>query len=311
MKSIKESIEQIASSSKFMSNFENLKKDVMANPHIQAFLMENPTVTEGVLNRDLSKAFEFMNGQKHCDNCPGLANCPNILKGYQPDLFVDRQALGVKYEPCHLKIAEDQKKHQSELIKSYYVPKEILSATFDKIDKKEAARYPAIKAAADFVKNYQRGEREKGLYLNGEFGVGKTYIMGAIMNALAERMQVESLMVYTPDFFRELKGSITDQTLDEKLDYIKKVPLLIFDDIGAETMSPWIRDDILGSVLQHRIMDGLPTLFTSNYDFDELEDHLAYSHKTGTELLKAKRIMERIKYYSVSVSVEGKNRRSF
>ena len=55
----------------------------------------------------------------------------------------------------------------------------------------------------------------------------------------------------------------------------------------------------------------LPTLFTSNYDYDELEEQLAYSEKGGIERLKAKRIMERIKHFTTFVEVGGQNRRRF
>src|SRR5690606_7794142 len=130
----------------------------------------------------------------------------------------------------------------------------------------------------------------KGLYLYGKFGVGKTFIMGAIANELADR-QIETMLVYTPDFFREMKQSIGDGTITEKLDRVKNAQVLILDDIGAEGISSWIRDDVLGVILQYRMMENLPTLFTSNYDFDELEEHLAYSERSGYERLKAMRIM--------------------
>lgn len=74
-------------------------------------------------------------------------------------------------------------------------------------------------------------------------------------------------------------------------------------------MSSWVRDDILGVILQHRMLEKLPTLYTSNYDFDELEEHLAYSQKGGIEQLKSKRIMERIRHFAEPVFIEGENRR--
>ncbi len=129
-------------------------------------------------------------------------------------------------------------------------------------------------------------------------------MMGAVANQLRER-NIESYMIYTPDFFREMKQSIGDGTFQEKLDTIKRAQVLILDDIGAESISAWIRDDVLGAILQHRMLEKLPTLFTSNYDYDELENHLAYSDKGGTEELKAKRIMERIRHFTTFVTVEA------
>ncbi|GAY75012.1 helicase loader DnaI [Sporolactobacillus inulinus] len=101
------------------------------------------------------------------------------------------------------------------------------------------------------------------------------------MKRLAERRHITSLIVYVPDFFREIKGAIQDHSVDEKLEVLKKTPVLILDDIGAETITPWIRDEVLGSILQYRMMDHLPTLYTSNFNYDELEDHFSYSQKAG------------------------------
>src|SRR5699024_12021798 len=74
--------------------------------------------------------------------------------------------------------------------------------------------------------------------------------------------------------------------------------VLMLDDIGAETQSAWFRDDILGSILQYRMMEQLPVFFTSNYTMDQLETILSTTSKGGIEEVKAGRIMERIKQVS-------------
>ena len=56
-------------------------------------------------------------------------------------------------------------------------------------------------------------------------------------------------------------------TLNEKIDYVKKAPVLMLDDIGAETMSAWTRDEILGTILHYRMSEQLPTFITSNFDY--------------------------------------------
>ena len=70
------------------------------------------------------------------------------------------------------------------------------------------------------IQEYIPGKRQKALYIYGKFGVGKTYLLGAIANQLAEK-QISSLIVYFPDFLRELKGSIGDNTLNEKIEMVK------------------------------------------------------------------------------------------
>ena len=49
-------------------------------------------------------------------------------------------------------------------------------------------------------------------------------------------------------------------------------------------MSAWVRDEILQVILQHRMQENLPTFFTSNFNFEELERHFAAS-RNGDETL--------------------------
>jgi len=117
------------------------------------------------------------------------------------------------------------------------------------------------------------------------------------------------MLIYMPEFVREIKTSIQDNSINEKIDYFKNTDVLMFDDIGAETQSAWIRDEILGSILQYRMMEQLPVFFTSNYNLKQLEQHLANTNRGGVEEVKAGRVIERIKQVSKEVSLDGENRR--
>ena len=52
--------------------------------------------------------------------------------------------------------------------------------------------------------------------------------------------------------------------------------------------SSWIRDDVLQVILQHRMIEELPTFFTSNYSFADLEAKLS-NGRQGDETWQAKR----------------------
>ena len=80
----------------------------------------------------------------------------------------------------------------------------------------------------------------------------------------------------------------------------------MLDDIGAEAMSSFVRDDVLGAILQFRMLENLPTFFTSNFDFKQLEHHLTYTQRGEAEEMKAARIMERIKYLAKPIPIGGK-----
>ncbi|NEU29863.1 primosomal protein DnaI [bacterium LRH843] len=308
MESIRSALKEWAGSSNLKQQLDKAKHNLLADPFIQAFLQKHPDVSDEMIELGLVKLYEFQKERKSCSACPGLEHCPNMMKGYQPELSIQRGALDLHYHVCTLKEEVEEQKLQQQLMKSLYVPKDILAARFDSLDR-DPKRAEASHKALSFALNVNPGEDGQGLYFYGKFGVGKTHIMGAVMNALRGR-KIDSLIVYTPDFFREMRQAISDGTFQQKLDMVKSAKVLILDDIGAETITGWVRDDVLGAILQHRMLEKLPTLFTSNYDYDELEGHLAYSDRGGIEELKAKRIMERIKHFTTFVSVEGKNRRS-
>ena len=90
---------------------------------------------------------------------------------------------------------------------------------------------------------------------------------------------------------------------------MKTVELLLIDDIGAETMTEWSRDEVLGTILQYRMQEGLTTFFTSNLNINELEQHFSTSSK-GIEKVKAKRIIERIKFLTTQMTMISENRRN-
>src|SRR5699024_10790260 len=97
--------------------------------------------------------------------------------------------------------------------------------------------------------------------------------------------------------------------MPQKLEVVKKTPILMLDDIGAESMSSWVRDDILSPILQFRTQENLPTFFTSNFNFQQLQHHFTYTQRGEVEQMKAARLMERIQYLTVPIEVNGRNRR--
>ena len=84
----------------------------------------------------------------------------------------------------------------------------------------------------------------------------------------------------------------------------------MFDDIGAESVTSWLRDEILLPVFNQRMEQRRTTWFTSNESFVSLENHYMYNQKSEKEELKAVRIMERIKTLSKELKITGKNRRN-
>lgn len=279
----------------------------LSHPAVRSFREKHPEVPREIYRRSQTHLRQMVMEWEQCERCPGLDHCPNLVKGHRSQLHLYGGYLDLRLAPCDKQKAWVEERNRKQLIQSHHIPAEILNATFEQMTW-DSKRAEVIEAAMDFCEQFASGRPRKGLYLYGPFGVGKSRIAGAMAQDLV-RFGVDSLMVYVPDFIREVKDSIRDGGVQQKLDALKKATVLILDDIGAENMTPWTRDEILGAILQYRMMEKLPTVMTSNLDLDELEDHLAHSDKGGIERLKAKRMMERIRHQVDVYYVDGRNRR--
>ncbi|MFB4166683.1 primosomal protein DnaI [Virgibacillus sp. JSM 102003] len=291
----------------FKDNYIRIKQEVLNDPEIKEFLSYHPTLPEEEIEKNLIKLYEYKSQSKQCDKCQSFEQCQNMLQGYSPVLHVKDNEIHLSYEKCHLRLDYEKQQQQQQLIESLYMPKEILDAAISDIDH-DPERGSGIRQLLLFLEQTKSGLPAKGIYFYGPFGVGKTYLLGALANALKE-YNISSMLIYMPEFVREIKSSIKDDSINEKINYFKKADVLILDDIGAETQSAWFRDEILGSILQYRMMEKLPVFFTSNYSLEQLEDQLGRSNRGGVETVKAGRIIERIKQVSKEISLSGENRR--
>ena len=254
-----------------------------------------------------NSASEFEN----CSACKGLEFCKNELKGYINLPFVDGEDITFTYKACHFKQKDLEKNKYKENLNLFDMPKSLKDAKIKDIYTDDVSRTDAIKYVVNFLKNYKNDD-VKGLYLHGNFGCGKTYLIAALFNELAKKGE-KSAIIYFPEFLRTLKASFQrgeeqDATFSEKYEYIKNIPYLLIDDIGAENVSSWGRDEMLGTLLQYRMNENLSTFFTSNLTIEELENHLAATNNK-TEKVKARRIIERIKCLTFDIEIIGKSRR--
>ena len=247
---------------------------------------------------------------KNCKNCKSLLSCKNNLKGFCLTPKVVNESLNFSYQKCEYKEKNDLKTKYLKNVYFYEIPPSVKSASFKNIYRDDNNRLEIIKKIKSFYDNYKLGRESKGIYLNGNFGSGKSYLIGALFNELA-KLNHQSAIIYFPEFLRSLKAGFNHggEESKELFESIKKVPLLLIDDIGAEKLTDWARDEILGSILQYRMDFKLATFLTSNLTVQELENHLQITNSSADKV-KARRIIERIKFLTDEVTLIGINRRS-
>ena len=289
-----------------MPNMQNIEKEIFEDEDVKAFLEQHKEeLTPEAIRKGMSALLEFrMERDARKNNkevkAPGLEPCLEVHNGF----------ILVNYKRTEEAIREERERKRKRLIHSINMPKNIAEARFSDTAL-TPERQDVIGELLKFINSYKPNstEYQKGLYLAGPFGVGKTYMMGALANELSEN-GVETTLVNVPTYSAEIKQAIATNTVEAKLVSIKNTPILVLDDIGAEMNSAWFRDEVLMVILQHRMLQELPTFFTSNFTIDQLEAHFAHSNKGDQELLKAKRLVERIRFLAKEYFVDGQNHRN-
>lgn len=307
MESIREHLENMMDQSKLNEKFKAImKEDVLKDPDVRKFIAANRSVLNNeAIERSAAKLYEFVLEKKKAE-----ARSGELMPGYFPKLLLNNKRIDVSYAPSEDLLSRQKQNQIKQRIHSVYMPKDIKEATLEEFEATRS-RQKALSKAMDFIDAYLEDPKtfRKGLYLHGAFGVGKTYLLGAIAYELSEQGHPTAL-VHFPTFAVEMKNSIGQNTTEDKLSVFKRAKILMLDDLGADSMSSWIRDDVLGVILQHRMQEELPTFFTSNFDMEHLEkEHLRMSQRGEDEPLKAKRIMERIRFLAEEVEMSGDNRR--
>ena len=292
------------------TNVKELKLDYLENLKDEKFkkIVDLFNISEEQLYKNSSLIKESSIDYNNCLKCKNISSCKNKIPGYAYLPKNDHGKLVFTYKECIKKTKEENKNKYKKNIYLVDIPKQIELANIKDIYKDDKNRHDTIKYIINFLTEYKKGNINKGLYLHGNFGCGKTYLVSALFNELAIS-NVKSAIIYYPEFLRNLKSLMySGNLLEEKLTKIKKVPLLLLDDIGAETISSWNRDEILGSLLQYRMDEKLPTFFTSNLNINELEKHLS-TEKNKIDEVKAKRIIERIKHLTIDIEMLSANLR--
>ena len=120
-------------------------------------------------------------------------------------------------------------------------------------------------------------ERPVGWFvLLGSFGTGKTHLAAAIGNRCLELGQ-PAIFIVVPDLLDHLRSTFSpssETTFDDLFENVRGAPLLILDDLGTQTTTPWATEKLF-QILNHRYMTKLPTVITTNVPLGELGDRLA------------------------------------
>ncbi len=120
----------------------------------------------------------------------------------------------------------------------------------------------AFKAATSFA------EKPRGwLVFTGPYGSGKTHLAAAIANYRAG-LGDPPLFVMVPDLLDHLRAAFSPSSgtsYDRRFDEVRTAPLLILDDMGSQSATPWAKEKLY-QLLNYRYNAELPTIITVAVD---------------------------------------------
>ena len=282
--------------------YQDLVQQIVKDPDVAAFIQKE-SLSQEELNRSISKFNQYITERDKFLR----GDTDYIARGYKPILVMNHGYADVSYEETPELIAAEKEAAIKKRLKLINLPSSLKNVSFLDVYRDDVARLTVLNRMIKFVNDYP--DNRKGLYLYGDFGVGKSFMVAALAHDLSEKRGVSSTLLHYPSFVIDVKNAIGDGNVKNLVDEIKQAEVLILDDIGAEQSTAWVRDEILQVILQYRMQEDLPTFFTSNFNFEDLEKHFAKGKNGNDETWEARRVMERIRYLAEETRLEGENRR--
>jgi DNA replication protein DnaC len=128
----------------------------------------------------------------------------------------------------------------------------------------------AFDAAVAFAEN-PRG----WLVFMGSYGCGKTHLAAAIGN-YRKSLGEEPIFVVVPDLLDHLRAAFSPASTvsyDRRFEEVRSAPLLILDDLGTQSATPWAREKLY-QLLNYRYNAKLPTVITTALTLDEIDPRI-------------------------------------
>ncbi len=142
--------------------------------------------------------------------------------------------------------------------------------TFSNFDQSVPGVAEAYRVALEFAR-----DPHGWLVLQGRCGCGKTHLAAAIAN---ERIRVGShvLFAVVPDLLDHLRATFAPNSpvqYDERFESVRTTEVLILDDLGTESATPWAQEKLF-QIVNFRYNYRFPTVITTNRDLSSLDERI-------------------------------------
>ena len=131
----------------------------------------------------------------------------------------------------------------------------------------DARQRSTLEAALQAARSFAGNPEGQWLVLGGPTGVGKTHLATAIGNDRIRQGET-AFFAFVPELLDHLRYTFaptSSTTYDELFERVKSTSLLILDDLGAQTTTPWAEEKLY-QLMVHRHNARLPTVITMDRD---------------------------------------------
>lgn len=128
----------------------------------------------------------------------------------------------------------------------------------------------AYRLALEFAKS-----PDGWLVFQGNYGCGKTHLAAAIANYRYQSGK-PALFLVIPEFLDHLRSTFSPESkvsYDQLFESVKNTPLLIMDDFGEQSSTPWAQEKLY-QVINYRYNARLATVITTSCSLDEIESRI-------------------------------------
>jgi DNA replication protein DnaC len=133
-----------------------------------------------------------------------------------------------------------------------------------------------LRRALDTAVAFAKEPRDWLVFNSTGYGNGKTHLAAGIANAISNQGE-PVLFIVVPDLLDHLRSTFNPASgyrYDKLFDEVKTAPLLILDDLGTESATPWAREKLY-QLFNYRYNARLPTVITTATPVDEIDPRLA------------------------------------
>lgn len=229
-----------------------------------------------------------------------MKTCKNCLTPKETIIEIEGKRIKVPImckckKEQYVKLKEEEEKKEKmirlERLRNYsLMDSKFLECTFEnfEIDTSNQRYYNIAKK---YVERFDEIKKANlGLLLYGPPGVGKTYLVFCIANALLKKM-VPVIAISSIGLLNRIRDSYSkygDAGEVEIINNLKNASLLIIDDLGAENSKNWAKEKLY-EIIDSRARDKKPLIITTNLDLEQLKEKLTSDdgvHRTYDRIIE-------------------------